>query len=74
MSITDNCEVRSYQCKNGACINETLICDGKRDCQDGDDEENCSKFTALKLHVNEYFQKNSINKIKVIIFSFINFH
>lgn len=50
ITILDNCGVALYQCKNGACIRESLICDRNRDCQEGEDEEDCSK-SKLKFQV-----------------------
>ena len=30
-----------FECGDGVCINETLICDGKVDCNDKTDEDGC---------------------------------
>ena len=37
------CLSNEFTCKNGECINQTLMCDGVFDCQDASDEETCSK-------------------------------
>ncbi|XP_016064546.1 PREDICTED: low-density lipoprotein receptor-related protein 2-like [Miniopterus natalensis] len=37
------CTRASVPCRNGkGCISREYLCDGRRDCQDGSDEENCS--------------------------------
>jgi len=37
------CGLTGYQCMNGACINQSQICDFKVDCSSGEDEANCGK-------------------------------
>lgn len=31
----------SLKCNSGECVPETCLCDGKVDCQDESDEEDC---------------------------------
>ncbi|KAM5275816.1 low-density lipoprotein receptor-related protein 2-like isoform 3-T4 [Hipposideros larvatus] len=39
------CTRSSVRCRNGKeCISREFLCNGRRDCQDGSDEENCSQF------------------------------
>lgn len=35
------CNETFYQCKNGKCIPEHLLCDNNNDCGDSSDERNC---------------------------------
>lgn len=38
------CPQEYYQCHDGSCINQTLVCNGNLDCKNTwDDEDNCSK-------------------------------
>lgn len=39
------CSDNHYQCNTGECINESWICDGQKDCPNGDDESNCGAVT-----------------------------
>jgi hypothetical protein len=36
------CLSSEFTCNNGECVNQTLMCDGVFDCQDGSDEDSCS--------------------------------
>lgn len=39
-----NCDAASVLCRGGKlCISNNKLCDGKRDCPDGFDEESCIK-------------------------------
>ena len=47
------CTESTYKCKNNKCITKVNPeCDGTRDCDDGSDEENCSK--SQTKHVSEW--------------------
>ena len=36
-------------CLDGSCISLSLLCNFKRDCEDGDDENDCGNFLYIKL-------------------------
>ena len=42
--MQNKCPLDAYQCKNGKCIGLQAICNGNKDCNDGEDEENCGKY------------------------------
>jgi low-density lipoprotein receptor-related protein 1 (alpha-2-macroglobulin receptor) len=37
-----NCSFNEFQCQNGTCISFDLLCDEQNDCQNGEDELNCT--------------------------------
>lgn len=37
-TLVHKCPTQSFQCKSGLCIPSNWICDGKKDCLDGEDE------------------------------------
>ncbi|CAD5125314.1 DgyrCDS13557 [Dimorphilus gyrociliatus] len=41
-TLRDKCINSSFQCKNGKCIDKSLVCNGESECFDGSDESNCS--------------------------------
>nr|XP_034317987.1 low-density lipoprotein receptor-like isoform X2 [Crassostrea gigas] len=40
------CSGGAYQCSSGACVPHRWHCDGKLDCNDGSDEENCTSTVS----------------------------
>ena len=38
------CRVDEFDCGNGTCIAETLVCNRVKDCPDNSDETNCGKY------------------------------
>lgn len=39
------CEQNQFRCSSGECIAQSWVCDGSRDCANGDDELNCETST-----------------------------
>jgi low density lipoprotein receptor-related protein 5/6 len=35
------CGAKQFKCRNGGCVNGTLVCDGVKHCEDSSDELNC---------------------------------
>lgn len=40
----ESCPEGQYNCGTGACVPETMVCDGKDDCASGLDEFFCSEL------------------------------
>jgi len=45
-----NCTGR-YECANGKCINETVVCDGRNDCGDRSDEVVCQAQLDFQIRL-----------------------
>ena len=45
------CSPRKFSCGDGRCVNRYYLCDGKRDCSDGRDEQrrNCKSGKVFNL-------------------------
>lgn len=44
--VLDWCVPGQYVCTNSrVCVNRDRLCDGERDCPNGDDEKNCVAIT-----------------------------
>ena len=50
ISLTDfkACRLDEFTCYNNQCISGNLRCDGKFDCNDHTDENNCGKILSRK--------------------------
>ncbi|XP_061460449.1 apical endosomal glycoprotein [Rhineura floridana] len=40
-----NCSMDEYQCQQGGCVAKDRLCDGTKDCRDGEDESHCDLFS-----------------------------
>ncbi|XP_076348454.1 uncharacterized protein LOC143246122 [Tachypleus tridentatus] len=49
------CHKNTFQCRNGQCVSWFFVCDGKRNCIDGSDEDECISYMCPK----EAFQCNN---------------
>lgn len=59
--IPIECPFNSFFCKTeGVCINPLRVCDGQKNCLNGEDESNCSTFHFMKCTTTT---KISINNI-----------
>jgi hypothetical protein len=45
------CKVLDLQCDANTCIRYDKVCNDHVDCQDGTDEQNCSKHHSLTYHL-----------------------
>lgn len=52
-SPSGDCTDEQFQCGNGQCIDRSLRCDRKYDCQDGTDEFTCGKY-KIKLNITSF--------------------
>lgn len=54
VSAQTGCGPTQFQCNDGSCIEQTQRCDGRTDCADFSDEQQCRKFqppTTLSLRL-----------------------
>jgi len=55
-----------FTCRDGSCISQELKCDGKADCEDGDDEQECNTVVVPESYnKNMVPQSTSTNKLSV---------
>ena len=47
-----NCSHEYKTCKDGTCIHDSLLCDGVKQCKDGEDEEECQGICDQNNNVN----------------------
>lgn len=57
--VAIHCQPDEFKCRDGTCINKTLVCNKRRDCADASDEDNCGMLIAMHI-----FSMNILNKCK----------
>lgn len=58
-----------YKCKDGKCINKEWLCDGIKDCPNGDDEE--AKSCGQYLYFINAFHRNNLLDTNINFFVII---
>uniref|UniRef100_A0A0N7ZAT8 Uncharacterized protein n=1 Tax=Scylla olivacea TaxID=85551 RepID=A0A0N7ZAT8_SCYOL len=51
-----SCHAGYFQCDEGLCIPEALVCDGELNCIAGNDEKNCAREGKARSCFPGYFQ------------------
>ncbi len=70
------CNPGEMQCRDGACVPETRRCDGRADCRDRSDEDNCgnvafSVIKTLTLSSKLFLVSSSVLLVIFLVSSFI---
>ena len=47
LSFIGACKSHEFECTNGNCIDDRMVCNGNNDCEDGSDESECGKLQDL---------------------------
>ena len=50
----NQCLQSEFSCSDGTCIEVSLRCDGRYDCQGGEDEQDCCTSSICLLHLIGY--------------------
>lgn len=48
------CQTHQFRCNSGSCIQDSWICDGIRDCDGGEDEENCNGTVVCQPGLKQF--------------------
>lgn len=63
------CNEGQFSCKDGECVAGVQRCDHVRDCDDGSDELDCSKYQLPFHFLNCVFILQNYNKFSIIMFT-----
>lgn len=50
-----SCESVEFRCHDGKCVDKRTVCDGRLDCRDGSDEENCGEIISILILGNKNY-------------------
>ena len=71
-SFAESCDGTSFVCRSGVgCVDDTLRCNGVRNCLDGSDEFGCCKLTLIKVSLIVFTINNVSNTIRLTAFMVI---
>lgn len=48
------CQTHQFRCSSGNCIQDSWLCDGIRDCDGGEDEENCNGTVVCQPGLKQF--------------------
>lgn len=55
---------QAFTCKDGMCIHQSQVCNGKTDCSDGSDEKDCNKCPVVLGHFKCFNSTKCISEKK----------
>lgn len=61
VALPPGCEDNEWRCGDGICLPQDVVCDNKKDCEDGSDEANC-KTCKWQLSVSTQLVRRSVKK------------